>query len=87
MIIQWKHYYQYVVMCNGLLSNNIEPIITRKTERKIFRIEPKCSECKRIKSKKFCDTFNKLPYEMYQLIQNKIYIYYTPSGVKFIYLI
>ena len=56
--------------CNGLLSNNLDPIIIRKTGRKIFRIETKCSECKRIKSKKFCDTFNKLPYEMYQLIQN-----------------
>ena len=56
--------------CNGLLSNNLDPIIIRKTGRKLFRIETKCSECKRIKSKKFCDTFNKLPYEMYQLIQN-----------------
>ena len=70
-------------MCNGLLSGNFDPIIIRKTGRKIFRIETRCSECKRIKSKKFCDTFNKLPHEMYQLIQNKIYIDYTPSGIKF----
>ena len=74
-------------MCNGLLSNNLEPIIIRKTGRKIFRIETRCSECKRIKSKKFCDTFNKLPHEMYQLIQNKIYIDYTKSGIKFTDLI
>ena len=70
-------------MCNGLLSDNFEPIIIRKTGRKIFRIETRCSECKRIKSKKFCDTFNKLPHEMYQLVLNKIYIDYTPSGIKF----
>ena len=25
--------------CNGLLSNNLDPIIIRKTGRKIFRIE------------------------------------------------
>ena len=70
-------------MCNGLLSDNFEPIIIRKTGRKIFRIETRCSECKKIKSKKFCDTFNKLSHEMYQLVLNKIYIDYTPSGIKF----
>ena len=59
-------------MCNGLLSG-----------QKIFRIETRCSECKRIKSKIFYDTFNKLLQEMYQLILNKIYIDYTPSGIKF----
>ena len=74
-------------ICNGLLSGNFDPIIIRKTGRKIFRIETRCSECKSIKSKKFCDTFNRLPYEMYQLIKNKIYIDYSPSGIKFIDLI
>ena len=69
--------------CNGLLLNNFDHIIIRKTGRKIFRIETRCLECKRVKSKKFCDTFNRLPYEMYQLIQNKIYVDYTPSGIKF----
>ena len=44
--------------CNKLLSDNVEPIIIRKTGRKIFRIETRCSECKNIKSKTFCDTFN-----------------------------
>ena len=70
-------------MCNGLLSDNFEPIIIRKTGQKIFRIEIRCSECKKIKSKKLCDTFNKLQHQMYQLIFNKIYIDYTPSGIKF----
>ena len=70
-------------MCNGLLSGNFDTIIIRKTGRKIFRIETRCSKCKRIKSIKFCDTFNKLQHEMYQLILNKIYINYSPSGIKF----
>ena len=70
-------------MCIGLLSDNFEPIIIRKTGRKIFRVETRCSECKRIKSKKFCDTFNKLQHEMYQLVLNTIYIDYTPSGINF----
>ena len=49
-------------MCNELFSDNFEPIIISEPGRKIFRIETRCSECKKIKSKKFCDTFNKLPH-------------------------
>ena len=37
---------------------NDEPIIIRKTGRKIFRIETRCAQCKNIKTKKFCDTYN-----------------------------
>ena len=65
------------------ITDNSEPIIIRKTGRKIFRIEARCVQCKNIKSKKFCDTYNKLPYQMYQLQSNKIYVNYTPSGIKF----
>ena len=69
-------------MLNKLLSDNCETIIIRKRGGKLFRIVTKCSECIRIKSKKFDDTFTILPHEMYQMVLNKIYINYT-IGIKF----
>ena len=65
------------------ITDNAEPIIIRKTGRKIFRIEARCAQCENIKSKKFCDTYKKIPYQMYQLQSKKIYVDYPPSGIKF----
>ena len=59
--------------CN-YMTNNIDIIIIRKTGRKLFRIETNCDQCGKFKSKVFCDTFNKLPYELYNIIPNKLYV-------------
>ena len=54
-------------------TNNKNIIIIRKTGRKLFRIETNCSKCGKFKAKVFCDSYNKLPYNFYNIIQNKLY--------------
>ena len=55
-------------------TNNKNIILIRKVGRKLFRIETNCNKCGKFKSKVFCDSYNKLPYNFYNIIQNKIYI-------------
>ena len=69
-------------VCEKVTDNSSE-IIIRKTGNKIFRISTSCQECGKYKSKMFCDAFNMLPRDMYQLINNKIYIDYLPNGIRF----
>ena len=59
--------------CNSM-TNNIDIIIIRKTGKKLFRIKTNCDQCGKFKSKVFCNTFNKLPYELYNIIPNKLYV-------------
>ena len=68
--------------CNKVTENSNE-IIIRKTGTKLFRICTSCNDCGRCKSKMFCDRFEMLPKEMYQLEYNKMYIDYLPNGTKF----
>ena len=40
-----------------------------------FCIETNCNECGKFKNIVFCDSYNKLPYNLYNIIPNKKYIY------------
>ena len=64
------------------MSNNINIIIICKT----FRITTNCDQCGKFKSKVFCDTFNKLPYDLYNIILNKLYVLDRLSNLKLVYL-
>ena len=56
------------------MTNNIDIIIIRKPGNRLFRIETNCDKCGRFKSIVYWDTFNKLPYELYNIIRNKLYV-------------
>ena len=73
-------------ICNKI-TDNCGAIIIRKTGKKLFRISTNCSKCSKFKSKKFCDTFTKLPNDMYKLTSNKIYVDYTSTGIRFVDLL
>ena len=62
----------YICDC---ITNSKNIILFRKTGRKLFCIVTNCNECSKFKSKVFCDSCNKLPYNFYNIIQNNIYIY------------
>jgi len=64
----------YCYICNKV-TDNFEYLIVRKTGRKLFRIETNCIICNKKKSKMFCDKFNQLPDKMYNLYNDKIYVY------------
>ena len=70
-------------ICNKI-TDNCAPIKIQKTGKKLFCISTSCAECNKFKSKKFCDTFNKLPSDMYKLTYNKIYVDYTSTGIRFV---
>ena len=69
-------------VCEKVTDNSWE-IIIRKTGNKLFRICTSCGECGKYKSKMFCDAFNMLPRDMYQLINNQMYIDFLPNGIRF----
>ena len=60
------------------MTNNIDIIIICKTRRKLFHIETNCDQCGKFKSTVFCDTFNKLLFELYNIILNKLYVLDNP---------
>ena len=61
----------YICDC---ITNSKNIILIHKTERKLFCIETNCNKCGKFKSKLFCDSYNKLPYNLYDIIPNNIYI-------------